>query len=345
MGAEKLEPYQTGEGPYRIMTFDGGGIRGAFTTQLILRMVNMGLDIGKVRLFAGTSTGSVIAAALALGQSAEEVAQYYTKENCRYIFSKKRNPLGLNLLGPKYSRKPLETYLTGRHGDATFADLSDREVGLCTGSFKLESSRKHNWLTVFFHNLQEGWRDPHFDYRNLRVLDAVLASGAAPTYFPSYKIDVQEHVRGDSSCGKDEDACKCNVMGTYIDGGVVANNPGVAGLAVATSPRNRVKAELEDIRLLSIGNGMVPKEIKGAPPRGLFGWGKPLLEILSDAPSDVDNYYCMSILGKQGYRRIQQDLPKPVVLDSWQEVPYMAQLAADYPEDELQQIIEWFNAE
>lgn len=344
MPAENLEPYS--EGPYRIISFDGGGIRGAFTTQLVKRMVDeFGLDLGKVRLFAGTSTGSVIAAGLALGQSADEVAEYYTKENCHYIFSKKRNPLGLNLLGPKYSRRPLEKFLSGKYGDATFSDLSKREVGLCTGSFKLESEKKHNWLTVFFHNLQEGHRDKHFDYRHLRVLDAVLASGAAPTYFPTYKIDVAENNRGEKTCEADESDCKCHVMGTYIDGGVVANNPGMAGLAVASAPRNRPKAKVEDIRLLSIGNGMVPKEVKGAPPKGIFGWGKPLLEILSDAPSDVDNYYCMSILGEKGYRRIQKDLPEPVVLDDWKQVPYMADLAWNFDSKQLEEIVDWFNAE
>jgi len=325
---------------YRIISFDGGGIRGAFTTQVLLRLTRppYNVDLSKVQLFAGTSTGSVIATGLAMGLPMETVAKFYSEPNCKFIFSKKRF-FGLNIFGPKYSREPLKEYLTEQYvGNPMLKDLP---YGLSLSSFQL-ASPKNNWLSVFFNNRQDFdvyKREAAFDYRELRVLDAVLASSAAPTYFPAYRIE-------------DRDA-------SYIDGGVIANNPGIAGLSVAINPINKDKnkdndkdnVKLEDVRLLSIGNGIVPTEIEGAPKWGIAGWmgpSLPLLNILSDGSSDVDNYYCMSILGEKGYRRLQVMLDKAVVLDDYKAVPKMVELALSTDTkftDDLASIAEWFNAD
>ena len=318
--------------PYRIISFDGGGIRGAFTTQILLRLTQppYNIDLTKVQLYAGTSTGSVIATGLAMGLPIDTVAKFYEESNCKFIFSRKRFG-GMNIVGPKYKRGPLKEFLTEQYtGNPTFRELP---YGLSLSSFKLQSKYSKTWLSVFFNNRQDfakHKRKPEFDYRDLHVLDAVLASSAAPTYFPAYKIPGR---------------------GSYIDGGVIANNPGVAGLSVAINPINKDVADLKNVRLLSIGNGRVEREIKGAPKWGLLGWmgpSLPLLNILSDGSSDADNYYCMSMLGQQGYRRIQVQLPKEIVLDDYAEVPKMVALAkstAKEFEQELKSIAEWFNAD
>ncbi len=323
---------------YRIISFDGGGIRGAFTTQMLLRLTRppYNIDLSKVDLFAGTSTGSVIATGLAMGLPIDTVADFYSEQNCKHIFSKKRL-FGLNVFGAKYRRKPLHDFLASQYiGNPRFDELPH---GLSLSSFKLASRYTSNWLTVFFNNRQDfsvHERLPVFDYRNLRVLDAVLASSAAPTYFPSYEIKGR---------------------GSYIDGGVVANNPGVAALSVAINPINVDRAKVDDIRLLSVGNGVPRTEIKGTPKWGIARWmgpNLPLLNILSDGSSDADHYYCMSILGKKGYRRIQVYLDEPVVLDDYKEVPKMIDLAHKYgnkedkdtpPENRPQEIADWFNAD
>jgi patatin-like phospholipase/acyl hydrolase len=327
---------------YRIMSFDGGGIRGAFTTQMLLRLSQSpyNIDLSKVDLFAGTSTGSVIATGLAMGLPIETVADFYSESNCKFIFSRKRF-FGLNMFGPKYSRGPLQEFLTSQYtGNPEFSKLPH---GLSLSSFQLQSPYTRNWLCVFFNNRQDFdvyKREPVFDYRKLRVLDAVLASSAAPTYFPSYKIKGR---------------------GSYIDGGVVANNPGVAALSVATNPINIDRKKLADVRLLSIGNGVPRTEIKGTPNWGILKWmgpNLPLLNILSDGSSDADHYYCMSMLGKRGYRRIQVYLDEPVVLDDYKAVPRMVDLARSYGDDNtgsgkskiervvpLEEVAEWFNAD
>ncbi|MEI6243359.1 MAG: patatin-like phospholipase family protein [Chlamydiota bacterium] len=60
---------------FHILTFDGGGIRGAFTAQ-ILAMLDEELDFLKdVDLFAGTSTGSIIAYGLAYGLTPKKLVE------------------------------------------------------------------------------------------------------------------------------------------------------------------------------------------------------------------------------------------------------------------------------
>jgi len=290
-------------GAYKIITFDGGGVRGAFTTQVLKRMVDAyGLDLDGVDMFAGTSTGSVIAAGLAMGLSVDDVADFYTEENCKRIFSDRRF-FGY-LFGPKYRNGPLHAFLTERYPGNP--KLSELKHAVSLSSFKLDSPYTRDWLTVFFNNQQKPSREwlPEFHYADLRLVDAVMRSSAAPAYFPSYQ--------------------------GYIDGGVVANNPGVAALAVATGT-DLGQQRIEDIRLVSLGNGFTPRHVKGDPKWGLFKWlsplsGSPLIDILFEGVADADHYYCMHLLGKR-YKRINVKLSKAVVLDDYKEVPYMVEIA------------------
>jgi len=317
---------------YKIISFDGGGVRGAFTTQVLKRLTQppYNLNLESTHMFAGTSTGSVIAAGLAMGLSIDTVADFYTEQNCKYIFSEPRF-FGLMVLGPKYSNRPLHQFLSGQYtGNPQFDKLKH---ALVTASFKLNSKYTGDWLTVFFHNRQDPAHlsgKPEFDYRKLRLVDAVMASGAAPVYFPSYQIDGR---------------------GTYIDGGVVANNPGVAAIAVASGAHNLDKQDLGNIRLLSIANGIKPEHVSGSPKWGLMQWlnpfkSSPLIDILTDGVSDADHYYCLSMLGER-YRRLQIELKDPVVLDDYKAVPKLVDLAnSNDPAfvKKLGDIAEWFNA-
>jgi len=85
------------EGPKRILALDGGGIRGVLTLEFLLELekqLREKLQLGNgfvladyFDLIAGTSTGAIIAAALALGKSVEEVRGFYLNCGCE-IFTK-----------------------------------------------------------------------------------------------------------------------------------------------------------------------------------------------------------------------------------------------------------------
>jgi len=82
----------------RILTLDGGGIRGVFSLQILRQIEDIfRKEHGKPDLvlrnvfdmFAGTSTGAIIASFLAWGKSAEEIERLYI-EGAERMFETRR---------------------------------------------------------------------------------------------------------------------------------------------------------------------------------------------------------------------------------------------------------------
>jgi len=67
---------------FNILTFDGGGIRGALSIDIFSRIAEIRDDIlTNTDLIGGTSTGSLIALGLAYGVSPIEIKELYSIEN------------------------------------------------------------------------------------------------------------------------------------------------------------------------------------------------------------------------------------------------------------------------
>jgi len=64
---------------YRIISFDGGGVRGLFTAKALSQLVGEVQLLKRVDLFAGTSTGALIALGLGLGYHPEQLVGLYQK--------------------------------------------------------------------------------------------------------------------------------------------------------------------------------------------------------------------------------------------------------------------------
>ena len=85
---------------FKILSIDGGGIRGIIPAYWLTRLeaelkAKADLTLHEVfDLFAGTSTGSIIAAGLAIGRSANEILKLYEEKGSK-IFPTPllRNPL------------------------------------------------------------------------------------------------------------------------------------------------------------------------------------------------------------------------------------------------------------
>ncbi|HHY94205.1 MAG TPA: hypothetical protein GX513_04225 [Firmicutes bacterium] len=74
---------------YRIISFDGGGVRGALSITLLKRLQQQVPElVEKTDLFAGTSTGSFIALGLAHGLPVTDIAGLYSEEKAEFIFSR-----------------------------------------------------------------------------------------------------------------------------------------------------------------------------------------------------------------------------------------------------------------
>jgi len=297
---------------FQIMTFDGGGIRGSLVVALLMRLEEKLPELLKnVDLFAGTSTGSAIALSLAFGKSTADLKSFYSMEHMKFVFGKSR----WNFLRPKHSNENLRRLLEGDFPDIVTTQggasrklvLSDLQKKVLVTSFKLDDEVIKSWGPVFFHNYPNK-ETPFEPSSDQPVVDVALRSTAAPTIFPSHQ--------------------------GHIDGGMMANNPSTAAIAIAL--RNNPGLDIKDIRLLSFGTGYNPTLIKTKTSNwGVLQWllnpfnkpKEPLLTILFDGVVEADDFMSREILGKQNYHRLNLVLPTQTACDDWRQVPNLVNLA------------------
>lgn len=289
---------------FRIISFDGGGIRGAFSTVILRRLAENNKDLlTKTDLFAGTSTGAIIALALANELSPKNIDNLYSYENIKKIFT----PKHINLLRPRFSNKNLREFLCKNlPKDKALKDLNKK---VFIPAFNIKGLTSNKWQGVFFNNIS-----PNITYEE-NIIDVALASSAAPTYFPSHR--------------------------SYIDGGVMTNSPSMA--AIATVLHNlKNKYNINDFRLLSIGTGTNPKKITANTKGwGIFQWiyapfrkaKFPIINIFLDTECPLEDIYCSELL-KKNYMRINPILKSEVELDDYRAVPNLRLLGENYNLDE-----------
>ncbi|MCH9621453.1 MAG: putative sporulation hydrolase CotR [Chlamydiia bacterium] len=161
---------------YRVLSIDGGGIRGVFALKL-LEFIQDEVDkdfLKKIDCFAGTSTGGLISTCLNLGHSPKKLLFYY-KNLGSFAFAK--NTKGSS----KYHNKRLKFLLkTIVPKNLTLNDL-DRDLIIPT--CRLYDPSRGRWKEEIYDTFTNGGD---------RVIDVAIRSASAPLYFPSY----QGHIDG-----------------------------------------------------------------------------------------------------------------------------------------------------
>jgi patatin-like phospholipase/acyl hydrolase len=284
---------------YRIMTFDGGGVRGVYTAVLLQRLADeVPALLEQTDLLAGTSTGGIIALGLASGRTPADLVDLYQNNAAKIFDTSWLHELAdlHGLAGAEYDNSNLAAILKTLFGSMRLDELGKKVL---VPSFQLDNQApqagRRKWKPKFFHNFS----GPDSDGSEL-VVDVALRTSAAPVYFPTYQV--------------------------YVDGGVVANDPSMA--AVAQAIDNDTGAQkLEDLVLLSLGTGTNPTYIAGHDlDWGVAQWAKPLVSLMIDGVMGVAEYQCRRLL-KTRYLRLEPQLPKPIAMDDASEVNYLAQLA------------------
>jgi uncharacterized protein len=117
-------------GKCQILSLDGGGIKGLFSAAMLAAFEE---DTGSkitdhFDLLAGTSTGGIIALALAHGLRPKEIVDFYEKWGAE-IFKRVWAWTGIkSLFRAKYSQEPLRKALMEVFGDTTLGALKKRVV-------------------------------------------------------------------------------------------------------------------------------------------------------------------------------------------------------------------------
>lgn len=270
-----------------ILSLDGGGIRGAATTQFLSKVEQkLGTDHGKsirdcVDFYAGTSTGSIIALALATTKmTMEEINNLYDYNTAKLIFTENRGWLEIDgINAPKFEASGKTKVLKNNFGDAKIGDVPDDKHVLAV-TYAIEKRKP-----VVIKSTKK-------DYLNVLSCQAADASSAAPTFFPTKELDLPP----------DSDEF------WLIDGGVIANNPAMC--AIAEARRVWEDVTLSNMRVLSIGTGFLTRKINGPDSRkwGGMQWmtkGK-IMEILSD--ERIVSYQCLTIMEQGSYIRVNAKL-------------------------------------
>ncbi|HEX6303681.1 MAG TPA: patatin-like phospholipase family protein [Anaerolineales bacterium] len=298
---------------YHILSMDGGGIRGLLTIIIIQRLeaAHPGF-LDQIDLFAGTSTGGILALGLAYGLSPQRIRGLYETSGRRVfadtILDDIRD-LG-KLIGADYSLDALKEELSKEFGTHTLGDL-DKKVLVTT--FDLDNKpdnplKIRTWKAKFFHNFSNADSDAHE-----KIVDVALRTSAAPTYFPIYQ--------------------------GYIDGGVVATNPSVSALAQALHPETGNR-EIHDLVLLSIGTGISPRYLSQLDADwGLAQWAPHLVGLMLEGGAGLADYQSRQILGER-YLRVNPVLPVPIDLDGVEQIPLLQDIANQV---DIQPTLDWLN--
>ncbi len=286
-----------GDKIFNILSLDGGGVRGVLSARLLERIdrKNPGF-IDSFDLIAGTSTGSILAAALSLDFEAEQLVELY-RGGSRSVFNdnifENIRDLG-RVRGANYNVRGIRRMLRSKFGDAK---LGDADRYLLIPTFNLDNGHKNElkrtWKPKFFHNFPGKDSD-----KNEKVVDVVLRSCASPTFFPSYQ--------------------------GYIDGAVVANNPCMAAVAQVLKSK---KADLDGIRVMSIGTGFNPEFVRGKTLNwGLLQWAPLLPRLLTAGSMGVAEYQCEQLLGSR-FHRITKVLEDRIPMDAVGRVDELIEIA------------------
>ena len=172
----------SGELPLRILSLDGGGIKGVFTAAYLAKLEELinGEPIGNYfDMIAGTSTGGIIALGLAKGLSAADLKKLYIEKGPA-VFPK---PTGLskcklNLFSSKFDNKPLSDMITEIVGEMT---LGESQIALCIASVNAEKKEPAIFKTPHHPNFEMDWVKP--------MHEIAMGTSAAPTYLKPSKDD------------------------------------------------------------------------------------------------------------------------------------------------------------
>jgi patatin-like phospholipase/acyl hydrolase len=265
-----------------ILSLDGGGIRGVatamFLSQLEKELGNKLYD--KFDLFAGTSTGALIALNIAANKATgENCVQLYRAENAQTIMDKSFWDEHLPMQNqPKYDGKGKKKILKEVFKDKRILDVK-KPVLITAYDIILRQ------IVVF---KSKGGFDA--DY-NPKLVEVANATTAAPTYFPTVKS-------------------KDDPNRWLVDGGLSANNPSMCALAEALKTHSP-----DEIKVLSIGTGIQTRGKEKADELGResqewggIGWlTHGLIDHLFAGNTTATDYHCKQILG-DNYVRVDGPL-------------------------------------
>lgn len=173
-------------------------------------------------------------------------------------------------MGPKFGSNGIDTVLREEFGD-----------------IQLKSMITPTMLTAYETQIRKPVFFTSWSNGEIYARDACRASSAGPTYFPPAHFSIPPAP-----------------FNTYVDGGLIANNPSVVALTEASK---LYQVDKNNVLVLSLGTGSdeQPIEYDKCKDWGALSWVRPLISVMMDGVSAKDAYTLSEILAPSNYLRLQ----------------------------------------
>ena len=316
---------------FRILSLDGGGLRGIVTAVLLARITEIypNFMTEKIDLIAGTSGGGILALLLAHGMTPQDllyILRHKGKEFVASTFLRK-----CNIFKSKYSGSTKERFLKEILGDTKMLDLQKlvmvSAVDLMCSKHNLSygtlSEERRGWQPVVFTNLPyDIKRDTNsivpdnktlidrniYHQLNIHndcyVYEAAMRTSAAPSFYPIYQ--------------------------GYCDGGIISKDPSM--FAVSKVVEHYPDIDVNNITLLSLGAGTQVPHLPDAVGNvkriewGLAQWSQHIINLLVYSGMATSGEMLSSML-RSKYHRVDPIMQKFIPFDASDRIEELEELA------------------
>ncbi len=338
---------------YKILSIDGGGIRGIIPAMIIAE-IERRTNKPICQLFdmiAGTSTGGILALGLTKPDPENPKIPHYQasdlidlyRQNGNRIFNQstiaKLSSFYELFLAPKFPSKGRQSVLEEYLGKDTRIEEALTEVLITSYETELR-------MPVYFTSNKEIEKTIGLDFhrvcRGIKMVEAAMATSAAPTFFEPFPVSTLNKINGFYS---------------LIDGGVFANNPtslAIMEAIIASKKKARElkkpdkKLAIDEILVVSIGTGSLTRQFEFEQVKnwGQAQWIQPIIsmvldgqseavgsqldQLLPDADGDPKQYYRFQPRLTKGNDDIDDPSPENI-----QKLEERANLVIDARNDEL----------
>ena len=275
----------------RILSIDGGGIRGIIPGQILVALEEKLKKLDKnpdariadyFDLIAGTSTGGILTCIYLCPDKAHPGRPRFSAAEAVDLYLERGDEIfditfwqkvksGGGITDEKYSAVELEEALKDFMGDIKLSQLL--KPTLIT-SYDIKRRKGH------FFRSHIAKTNNSYDFL---LREVSRSTSAAPTYFEVARAKAMD-----------------NIVYPLIDGGVFVNNPTMCAYSEARKLKFddfRDRPTAADMMMLSLGTGTVEKPYyyKDAKDWGLVQWVQPIIDIMMSGVADTVDYQLSQI--------------------------------------------------
>jgi patatin-like phospholipase/acyl hydrolase len=298
---------------YKILSIDGGGVRGIIPAMWLDEIERRTLKPVShlFNTISGTSCGGIIAACLAAPNHKKTVKSIDSDGDANYedLISTYEPKFSANEIVQLFKTKSRKIFSSDKNSFFSFFNLDKKtlfrpkytDTGRKTlfneyfGSLQIKDSLTN--LIIPAYNESMGNQTHLFNRKdNQTFVDVLMATTAAPTFFPSYEI---------------------KEIGVFVDGGVNLNNP---SMSAYTDSIKNFNINPKNTFVLSLGTGScIPDPLNPDLYRGRLFWANNIHKIALNAQEGNTDIQMFNTLGDR-YQRWQVWMEKPIGLDAFDDI-------------------------